>query len=79
MSTLTPSEALQLAVHHKVSELKSKWPCYNPQGCACGLWTDSPWLYLLVSNPKRLSEEGKKERDRVVMEWAEHMEGCKKI
>lgn len=77
MNKLSPVEALQLAVYHRVCELKSTHPEYQAKPCACGLWSDKPWIYLLVSTPRVLSEGRKRERDKVVLEWAEHMEKCK--
>lgn len=77
MNNLPPIEALQLAVYHKVCEMRDTHPAYKAKPCACGLWSDRPWIYLLVSSPKVLNESRKMERDRVIMKWAEHMEVCK--
>lgn len=67
---------LQHAVAAKVHDLRLEWPEYRPTPCKCKLWADGPWLYLLVSSPRVLNEAGKKERDRVIMEWNKHMLEC---
>lgn len=68
------TERLRKAVEEKAGQLKQRG--YAPRPCACGMWADRPWIYLLVSNAKPLDSAGKKQRDRIVLGWERHMEEC---
>ncbi len=77
MTTSEATEQLQKAVHQKVNSLRVTHPEYKAQPCACKLWADKPWIFLLVSSPKVLNEARKHQRNEVLLGWYKHMEECK--